>query len=77
MTRACAEWRGDIGAYIVGALDREGCAAVRRHLAACPVCRTEYDDLRPVRDWLARLAPVLPGSSHDRGSLGGHCPPGR
>jgi anti-sigma factor RsiW len=27
---------------------------MRRHLAACPACRTDYEDLLPVRDWLTR-----------------------
>lgn len=56
MSQACGEWRGDIGAYIVGALERSAAASVRRHLRACPACRSEYEDLRPVRDWLARLS---------------------
>jgi hypothetical protein len=58
MSRACAEWRGDIGAYIVGALSPQASATVRRHLQACPACRDDYQDLIPVRDWLDRAAPV-------------------
>jgi hypothetical protein len=57
MSQACAMWRGDIGAYIVGALDRAGCARVLGHLEACAGCRADYHDLLPVRDWLTRLAP--------------------
>ena len=53
MSQGCAEWRGDLGAYVIGALDREECAAMRRHLAACRACRADYEDLLPVRDWLA------------------------
>jgi hypothetical protein len=52
MSQACAMWRGDIGAYIVGALDAEASARVRRHLRACRGCRDDYHDLVPVRDWL-------------------------
>lgn len=59
MTQACAMWRGDIGAYIVGALDAEASARVRRHLRACRACRDDYHDLVPVRDWLGSL--VLAG----------------
>lgn len=55
MSQACASWRGDIGAYIVGALGRGAGGAVRRHLAVCPDCRAAYEDLLPVRDWLSRL----------------------
>jgi hypothetical protein len=56
MSRSCAQWRGDIGAYLVGGLD--GCARDRltRHLAACADCRADCDELVPVRDWLALLA---------------------
>jgi len=53
MSQGCAEWRGDLGAYVIGALDREERAAMRRHLAACRACRDDYEDLLPVRDWLA------------------------
>lgn len=56
MSHACAKWRGDIGAYVIGVLDDQERARVTRHLARCPGCRAEYDDLLPVRDWLARLA---------------------
>jgi hypothetical protein len=55
MSCSCAEWRGDIGAYIVGALDGPSRARVSRHLVACPGCRADYDDLVPVRAWLSRL----------------------
>jgi hypothetical protein len=54
MSQACAQWRGDIGAYIVGALDSSASAGVRRHLRACGNCRTEYEDLLPVREWLTQ-----------------------
>jgi Putative zinc-finger len=57
MGQACARWRGEIGAYIVGALDAGAAAAVRRHLRTCPTCRAAYEDLIPVRDWLTRLTP--------------------
>jgi predicted anti-sigma-YlaC factor YlaD len=54
MSQGCAEWRGDLGAYVIGALNREERIAMRRHLMACPACRADYVDLLPVRDWLAR-----------------------
>lgn len=61
MSRSCAQWRGDIGACIVGALD--GCARdrVNRHLEDCPGCRADYDELVPVRDWLGLLAVTVGG----------------
>jgi len=53
MSQGCIKWRGDLGAYVIGALDREERAAMRRHLAACRACRDDYEDLLPVPDWLA------------------------
>jgi anti-sigma factor RsiW len=55
VSRSCAQWRGEIGAYIVGALDGPARARVSRHLVACPGCRADYDELVPVRDWLSQL----------------------
>jgi Putative zinc-finger len=56
MSRSCIEWRGDIGAYIVGALDDRARDRVTRHLAECAGCRADYDELVPVRACLGRLA---------------------
>ena len=56
MSQACLNWRGEIGAYVVGALDKRAGAAVTRHVATCADCRAEYNDLIPVRGWLSRLA---------------------
>jgi len=56
MSQACPNWRGEIGACIAGALDKRAVAAVTRHVAVCADCRTEYNDLIPVRGWLSRLA---------------------
>jgi len=68
MSYSCAEWRGDIGAYIVGALDGQARARVSRHLMACPGCRADYDELVPVRAWLGRLA--LTGRRPEPGRAG-------
>ena len=54
MSQGCATWHDDLGAYVIGALDNQERAAMRRHLAACPACRTNYEDLLPVRYWLTR-----------------------
>jgi anti-sigma factor RsiW len=54
MSQGCAVWRDNLGAYVIGALDSEERPAMRRHLATCPACRTDYEDLLPVRDWLTR-----------------------
>ena len=49
MSQGCATWRNDLGAYVIGALDSEERASMRRHLAACPACRTDYEDLLHLR----------------------------
>jgi hypothetical protein len=54
MSHGCAEWRGDLAAYVIGALEEDECAAMRRHLAGCPACRADYVDFLPVRDWLTQ-----------------------
>lgn len=56
MTQACAYWRGEIGAHVVGALDEHAAVLVVEHIAVCADCRGEYDELVPVRDWLSRLS---------------------
>jgi hypothetical protein len=56
MSRSCPQWRGDIGACIVGALQAREFDRLNRHLTACPGCRADYNDLLPVGDWLAMLA---------------------
>ena len=57
MSQACAEWHGEIGAYVVGALSPAEAGRMRRHLRRCAGCRADYRDLAPVRDWLDRLGP--------------------
>jgi predicted anti-sigma-YlaC factor YlaD len=54
MGQGCARWRLDLGAYVIGALEGTEREALSRHLADCPACRADYEDLLPVRDWLAR-----------------------
>jgi len=53
MSQGCAGWRDDLGVYLIGDLDEDGRAAMSRHLAVCPACRADYEDLLPVRDLLA------------------------
>jgi Putative zinc-finger len=46
----------DLGAYVLGALDPDDAAAVRRHLAGCSACEAEYDALAPLPGLLATAA---------------------
>lgn len=61
MSHSCAQWRGEIGAYIVDALDGADRDRIIRHLTACAGCRADYDELVPVRDRLALLAVTVGG----------------
>jgi anti-sigma factor RsiW len=77
MIRACADWQGEIGAYILGALDERAAAAVSQHLTSCAGCRAEFRELVPVRSWLSRLALRTPRPQHHRDatrSVCGHPP---
>jgi hypothetical protein len=56
MSHSCAQWRGDIGACIVGALDGWARQRLTRHLKVCQGCQADYDELIPVRHWLSILA---------------------
>ena len=60
--QACPGGRGDIAAYLVGALDPLASDAERRHLGTCPACQAEYEDLAPVVSWLALVNPPGPGN---------------
>lgn len=58
MSQACAEWHGEIGAYVVGALSPAEADRVLRHLRGCAGCWADYRDLATVCDWLGRLDPA-------------------
>jgi anti-sigma-K factor RskA len=54
-------WEDASAAYLLGALAPEEAAGYEAHLAACPACRAEVEDLRPAAAALpasAVLAPV-------------------
>jgi len=44
----CEGLRHSLGAYVLGALDVDEAAAVRRHLQECPECAEERDALVPL-----------------------------
>jgi hypothetical protein len=49
----CDELRQSLGAYVLGALDVDEAAAVRRHLHDCPECAAERDAMTPLPDLLS------------------------
>jgi anti-sigma-K factor RskA len=49
----CEHLRPAIGAYVLGRLDPDEAAAVRRHLHECPECAAEYDSLAPLPNLLS------------------------
>jgi anti-sigma-K factor RskA len=55
------QWSDATGAYVLGALDDAERAAFEEHLAGCPACREEVDDLLPaVRALPVSVDPVDP-----------------
>jgi anti-sigma-K factor RskA len=54
-------WADSAGAYVLGAMPSEERAQFETHLATCPACREEVDDLRPAAEALPMASPpVLP-----------------
>ena len=45
----------NLGAYTMGLLDPAEARAVRSHLADCPDCRRQLDELAEVKDLLDRV----------------------
>lgn len=74
MVQACADWQGDIGAYLVGALDERTGATVTQHLGSCAGCRAEFHELAPVRSWLSLLMLRQPHPHHHRDVPGSAAP---
>ncbi|RLU78885.1 hypothetical protein CTZ27_37470 [Streptomyces griseocarneus] len=62
----------DVGAYALGALDREEAARFEEHLADCPGCAAELDDLLGLTPLLADLKEATP----DPGALTARPGPG-
>jgi hypothetical protein len=48
----CDELRPALGAYVLGALEQDEAAEVRRHLDHCPECAAERDSLAPLPELL-------------------------
>jgi anti-sigma-K factor RskA len=54
-------WADSAGAYVLGAMTADERKRFESHLATCPACREEVDDLRPAAEALPMASPpVLP-----------------
>jgi hypothetical protein len=53
----CAEIHPNLPAFVLGGLEPEEADEVRRHLASCPGCRRELEDLRKVNRALEAAPP--------------------
>jgi hypothetical protein len=55
----CAEVHPNLPAFVLGGLEPEEAAEVRRHLASCPSCRNELRELEKVNNALEAAPPSL------------------
>jgi anti-sigma factor RsiW len=46
----------ELGAYVLGALERDERRELERHLEVCPICRMELERLAPLPGLLSRLS---------------------
>jgi anti-sigma-K factor RskA len=63
-----AQWADAVGAYLLGALERDEAERFEAHLEHCPVCRHDLEDLRVAADALPVAVPqiVPPPALKDR-----------
>jgi hypothetical protein len=54
----CAEVRSNLGAYVLGGLEPEEAAEVRRHLAFCSSCQNELEELEGINQPLTAAPPL-------------------
>jgi anti-sigma-K factor RskA len=59
----------DLAAFVLGALDPEVAAETRRHLASCPRCRNELEELRKVNRALEAAPPPVDPPGHLKGEI--------
>src|SRR5215208_5364842 len=60
----CAEIHPNLPAFVLGGLESEEDAEVRRHLASCSDCRRELEELRKVNSALEAAPPPTDPPSH-------------
>ena len=54
----CAEVHSNLGAYVLGALEPEEAAEVRRHLTFCSSCQNELEELEKINQPLKAAPPL-------------------
>jgi anti-sigma-K factor RskA len=54
-----AQWADAVGAYLLGALERDESARFEAHLAECEVCRHDVDELKVAADALPVSVPLV------------------
>lgn len=53
---SCTRYRGELAAYLLGALDDSDRREVRAHLDQCGYCRADFEELAPLPGLLSRLS---------------------
>lgn len=67
MSRDHEQYEENVGAYLLGALTELESEVFERHVASCPVCRQEFEQLRVASEALPRaVEPVEPPASLKR-----------
>ena len=64
-----AAWEESVGAYVLRALPEDEEIAFEAHLAGCPICRDQVEDLRMATEALALLAPPVVAPENLRARL--------
>ena len=52
-------WADSVGAYVLGALERDECDGFEAHLAECEICRRDVAELRVAADALPVSVPIV------------------
>jgi anti-sigma-K factor RskA len=63
-----SHWADSVGAYLLGALEPHEAERFEAHLAECPICRRDVDDLQVAADALPVSVPLIrpPAALKDR-----------
>jgi len=60
----CADVSANLGAFVLGGMEPEEAAEIRRHLASCPGCRNELEELEKVNRALQAAPPPADPPGH-------------